>query len=92
VIVRILTEGQYNLPDDLYDELNSLDNRTVTAVEASDEELFYDTFRALLDLVRDKGTPLADDDLSESSVILPPPDLTLVEAEEEFTGEGLLPD
>ncbi|HEY8637791.1 MAG TPA: hypothetical protein VIL64_01025 [Solirubrobacteraceae bacterium] len=92
MIVRILTEGQYNLPDDLYDELNSLDNRTVTAVEASDEELFYDTFRALLDLVRDKGTPLADDDLSESSVILPPPDLTLVEAEEEFTGEGLLPD
>jgi hypothetical protein len=92
VIVRILTEGQYDLPDDLYDELNSLDNRTVTAVEASDEELFYDTFRALLDLVRDKGTPLADDDLSESSVILPPPDLTLVEAEEEFTGEGLLPD
>ncbi len=92
MIVRILTEGQYDLPDDLYDELNSLDNRTVTAVEASDEELFYDTFRALLDLVRDKGTPLADDDLSESSVILPPPDLTLVEAEEEFTGEGLLPD
>ena len=92
MIVRILTEGQYNLPDDLYDELNSLDNRTVTAVEASDAELFSDTFKAMLDLVRDKGTPLADDDLSESTVILPPPDLTLVEAEEEFTGEGLLPD
>jgi hypothetical protein len=31
-------------------------------------------------------------DLRESDLIVPPPDLTLAEAEEEFTGDGLLPD
>jgi hypothetical protein len=92
VIVRISTEGQYEVPDSLYEELNTLDNRAVEAVEASDEELFYSSFRELIELVRSRGTPLGDDDLHESALILPPADLTLPEAEEQFTGEGLLPD
>jgi hypothetical protein len=92
VIVRIVTEGQYDVPDNLYDELNKLDNRAVEAVEAGDEELFYDTWNAMLGLVRDRGSQLEPEDLRESSLILPPPDLTLAEAEHEFTGEGLLPD
>ena len=92
MIVRILTEGQYDVPDGIYDELNTLDNRIVETVEASDADLFQSTFDELLALVRDRGTPLADDDLQESSLILPPPDLTLVEAEREFSGDGLLPD
>jgi hypothetical protein len=92
VIVRISTEGQYEVPDDVYVELNRLDNEVVTAVEASDEELFYSSFRGMLELVRSRGTPLGGDDLHESALILPPPDLTLPEAEETFTGDGLLPD
>ena len=92
MIVRIATEGQYELADDAYDELNELDNRAVTAVEASDEELFYDTWNAMLKLVRERGTQLEADDLHESALILPPPDLTLAEAELEFTGDGILPD
>jgi hypothetical protein len=92
VIVRIATEGQYELPDAAYDELNKLDNQAVVAVEASDEELFYDTWNAMLKLVRDSGTQLEADDLHESALILPPPDLTLAEAEHEFTGDGILPD
>jgi hypothetical protein len=92
VIVRIATEGQYELPDDLSDELNRLDNATVAAVENADETAFAETFGALLELVRGRGRRLDGDDLSESAVILPPPDLTLAEAEADFTGEGLLPD
>ena len=92
MIVRISTEGQYEVPDDVYEELNRLDNETVTAVEASDEELFYSSFREMIELVRSRGTLLDDDALHESALILPPPDLTLREAEEQFTGEGLLPD
>jgi hypothetical protein len=41
--------------------------------------------------VRDKGQVVDGDDLRESEVILPPPDLTLEEAAEEFSGEGLIP-
>ena len=92
MIVRIATEGQYELPDDAYEELNTLDNQAVTAVEAGDEELFYDTWNAMLKLVRDRGSELEADALSESALILPPPDLTLEEAEREFTGDGILPD
>ena len=92
MIVRIATEGQYEVSDDVYDELNRLDNEIVTAVEASDEELFYSSYREMIELVRSRGTRLDDDALHESALILPPADLTLPEAEEQFTGEGLLPD
>lgn len=92
MIVRISGEGQYNVPDDLYDELNRLDNETVEAVESDDEDTFTLAFAKLIELVRTRGTRLGDDELHESQVILPPADLTLAEAEHEFTGEGLLPD
>ena len=46
----------------------------------------------MLDLVRSAGQPLDEDELAESEVILPPPDTSFVEAAEEFTGDGLIPD
>jgi hypothetical protein len=92
VIVRISTESQYRLPDDDADTLNELDNEVVAAVEAGDEDRFHEVFEQMLDLVRRAGTPLDDDELEESDVILPPPDISFVEAAEEFTGEGLIPD
>ena len=92
MIVRISTEGQYRLPDGDADRLNDLDNEVVTAVEAGDEERFQEVFAQLLELVRSDGTPLGDDELEESDVILPPPDLTFDEAGVQFTGEGLIPD
>jgi hypothetical protein len=92
VIVRISTEGQYELPDGMLDELNELDNRVVAAVEADDEASFKHSFSEMIELVRSRGTQLSDDDLQESTLIMPPPDLTLAEAERDFTGDGLLPD
>jgi hypothetical protein len=92
VIVRISTEGQYELPDEDTDRLNDLDNAVVAAVEAGDEEGFQEAFASLLELVRSDGKPVADDVLEESDVIIPPPDLTLAEAAAQFTGEGLIPD
>jgi RNAse (barnase) inhibitor barstar len=92
VIVRIATESQYRLPDEDAARLNDLDNEVVAAVEASDEDRFHEVFEQMLDLVRSEGTELDDDELIESDVILPPPDISFVEAAEEFTGEGLIPD
>jgi len=43
--------------------------------------------------VRGSGTLRLDgEELEGSDVILPPPDTSFVEASEEFTGEGLIPD
>ena len=92
MIVRISTEGQYRLPDEFADRLNDLDNDVVAAVEAGDEERFREVFAQLLELVRSDGSPLAEDELEESDVILPPPDLTFDEAGHQFTGDGLIPD
>ena len=92
MIVRISTEGQYRLPDGDADRLNELDNDAVAAVEADDEDRFHEVFEQMLDLVRSEGRPLPVEDLEESDVILPPPDLTFVEAGEHFTGDGLIPD
>jgi hypothetical protein len=92
VIVRIATESQYRLPDDEAAQLNELDNEIVAAVEAGDEDRYHELFEQMLDLVRRAGQPLDEDELSESEVILPPPDTSFVEAAEEFTGDGLIPD
>jgi hypothetical protein len=91
MIVRITTEGQYNLPGGFVDQLNDIDNRLVEAVEAGDHAGFEALLKEMLTLVRENGSPLPLDELVESDLILPEPDLTLEEAQGLFTGEGLLP-
>ena len=91
MIVRILTEGQYNLPGAHVDELNDIDNQIVEVVENEDEDQFERLLKKMLNLVREKGAPMLVDELVESDLVLPNPDITLEEAAETFTGEGLLP-
>jgi hypothetical protein len=91
VIIRIATEGQYELGEGDVAELNELDNAAVAACSAGNEAHFHSTYGRLLDLVRTKGRPVDDDVLSGSDLILPPPDISLAEASEEFTGDGLIP-
>jgi hypothetical protein len=92
VIVRISGEGQFRLPDQDAERLNELDNRAVSAVEQGDEVGFRELWSQMLELVASDGNALADDELVESDVILPPRDVTFEEAKGEFTGEGLIPD
>jgi hypothetical protein len=91
MIVRISGEDQYRL-DGVDGRVNELDNAVVAAVEAGDEQRFRSTYDELLAFVREHGTPLADDELEGSDLILPPPDFSLTEAQGEFTGAGLIPD
>ncbi len=92
MIVRISNEGQYRVDDGLQGRLNALDDAAVAAVEADDEDAFHAAFEELLQVVRTQGTELEDDDLDASDVILPPADISFVEAGEEFTGDGLIPE
>lgn len=91
MIVRISNEGQYELSDDDVAALNELDNEAVAACDSEDEAKFHNAFMQLLEFVRSKGQPVADDVLEGSDVILPPPDVSLEEAKSEFSGEGLIP-
>ena len=91
MIVRILGEGQFNLPGSAIDDLNDIDNRMVEAVAAEDGAQFQSLLDEMFQLVRDRGEPLPLDELVESDLILPDTDLTLDEAEHIFIGDGLLP-
>jgi PspA-Associated protein len=91
VIVRLATEGQYEVPDDATAELNELDNQAVSACETADDATFREVFGRLVAYVRSHGTKVGDDELVASDIILPPPDVSLEEARAEFQGEGLIP-
>jgi phage terminase Nu1 subunit (DNA packaging protein) len=91
VIVRISTEGQYELTDSDAETLNHLDNQAVVACEGGDEGQFHQAFNELIQFVRKNGQPVADDRLDSSDVIIPPPDVSFEEAQAEFSGEGLIP-
>jgi len=92
VIVRLSGEGQFELPDGDAERLNELDNRAVNAVEQGDETGFRELWSQMVELVTGDGTPLADDELVESEVIMPPRDISFEEAKGEFSGDGLIPD
>jgi hypothetical protein len=92
MIVRIATEGQYRLADEAVERVNALDNEAVAAVEAGDEPRFTELFAQIISLIRAEGSPLPEDELHGSDVIVPPPDTSFEEARHDFTGDGLIPD
>ena len=92
MIVRIIGEGQFQVPSALLDQLNELDNQIVRVVAHGDAKDYQETFTRLLGLVRRQGRAVALDDLRPSDVIMPAADTTFEEARQLFVGEGLIPD
>lgn len=92
MIVRLMGEGQFRIDDDLVERLNALDAEAAAAVEKGDEQALRGALARLAAFVREGGDPLSDSDLTPSDAIVPPDDLSLDEARELFTGEGLIPD
>ncbi|MFI5974670.1 hypothetical protein [Streptomyces sp. NPDC051452] len=91
MIVRVMGEGQVKLDDSHFTELNQLDDDLLSEVESGDEAGFRRTLTALLDAVRRLGTPLPDDALEPSELILPSPDATLDEVRQLLGDDGLIP-
>jgi hypothetical protein len=91
MIVRIATEGQYEVSEEDIAGLNELDNRAVDACETADDASFRRVYAELVDYIRSKGELVGDDELVASDIILPPPDVSLEEARNAFQGEGLIP-
>ncbi|MFG2528840.1 hypothetical protein [Streptomyces sp. NPDC048516] len=91
MIVRIMGEGQVKLDDAHFAELNKLDDELLAEMESNDEAGFQRTLGALLDAVRRLGTPLPDDALEPSELILPSADASLEEVREMLNDDGLIP-
>jgi hypothetical protein len=91
MIVRILGEGQLEVPESAVDELNQLDATLESAVERNDEASFRSALAALLARVREVGSPTEAGDLRPSGLIIPQPDATKDEVRKLLTDEGLIP-
>jgi hypothetical protein len=91
MIVRILSEGQFRISGAQLDHVNEIDNAIVEAVEKGDEANFRRLLAEMIDYVHKNGQELPVEELVESDVILPYPDISLQEAKEMFIGEGLIP-
>ncbi|MFE4209081.1 hypothetical protein ACFRSX_17825 [Streptomyces goshikiensis] len=91
MIVRIMGEGQLDVADGYFAELNALDDELLAELESGDEEGFRRTLGALLDAVRRLGAPLPDEVLEPSELILPGQDASLGEVKEMLSDDGLIP-
>jgi hypothetical protein len=93
MIVRILNEGQWRVDEGALPDLNRLDDAVEDAVSTEDETELSSALLALLQEVRAVGTPVPDDELADSDLILPGADSTLEEVRELLSSsdEGLIP-
>ncbi|MEU4658154.1 hypothetical protein AB0G32_30210 [Streptomyces sp. NPDC023723] len=91
MIVRIMGEGQVRLADSHLTELDKLDDELLAEMEGGDGPGFRRTLTALLAKVRELGTPLPDDSLEPSGLILPAEDATLEDVRELLGDDGLIP-
>jgi hypothetical protein len=93
MIVRILNEGQWRLTDEALRALNSFDDAVEQAVVAGDQNQLTQALHTLLDRIRTTGTPVPDEELEDSDLILPAADSTVEEVQQLLSEseEGLIP-
>jgi hypothetical protein len=91
MIVRIMGEGQLDVPESHLDHLNQLDDQLLEALESGDETAFRTTLGNLLGAVREAGSPRPADALEPSDLILPNEDATVDEVRRLLRDDGLIP-
>ncbi len=91
MIVRIMGEGQLQLPDGAVDELNHLDADLEAAVDKQDEAAFGTALHALLEKTRELGEALPEDAIEPSDLILPREGATIEEVRDLLSDGGLIP-
>ena len=79
MIVRILGDGQFEVPDDHRHALGELEGALNRAVDGEDEAAFTTALAAVIADVRATGTRLAADDFTASDLVLPFADADLAE-------------
>jgi hypothetical protein len=89
MIIRIMGQGQYEVKSILFDDLNAIDNKIVEYVHKGEETEYKKSLTELIGLIVRQGKKVPDSEIVESSIIVPPADMTLEEARQVFTGEGI---
>jgi hypothetical protein len=79
MIVRILGEGRYDVPEGKMPAVEQLDARLTDAMDGGDEEAFAAALADLVSQIRQVGGKLAADDLQTSGLVVPHEGSTLSE-------------
>lgn len=91
MIIRILGDQQYDVPDAALGRLNALDAELNVAVRAGDRRGCAVSLRRLLNTVRALGTPVPMEALLTSDMILPDQGTGLEEVAGLLGDHGLIP-
>ncbi|WCC80533.1 hypothetical protein O6R08_03220 [Cutibacterium equinum] len=95
MIIRIVGEGQWQVPDTEMDHLNIIDARVERAIEKTSQSELTEALSELVTTVRTVGTPIADDNIVDSDLIVPDVSATIEEVSvwlsENPAGDGLIP-
>jgi hypothetical protein len=71
MIVRILEEGQYEVPDSEIGQLEDLDAKLAGAIERNDTEGFSEVLDQLAERVRTTGTAVEPNTIVSSELTIP---------------------
>jgi hypothetical protein len=88
VIVRILSEGQYEVDEQYRAHLEELDSNLEAAFAADDGEEFDNALKTLHDEVRRVGTPVDVATITTSELALPAPGSHIDEVRELLNSEN----
>lgn len=89
MIVRILTEDQYQLDDAHLPAIAKLDNALEEAASKGDEAQFNTLLHQLVTLIREQGKVVPYDELVTSQMLIPPADMHMEEARKYFEENAL---
>ena len=96
MIIRIMGLGQWSMEPDQLVALGEVDEAVEESVASGDQDALRGALEKLVAGVKDVGTPVPDDVIAESDLVLPDVDATveevraLLDATQEFY--GLIPD
>lgn len=88
MIVRILGEARYDVPDADLPAIEQLDDVLVDALDRGDDPAFDGALADLIGEVRHSGTRLPDDDTGTSGLIVPHEGSTLTEVRDLLAEEA----
>ena len=71
MIVRILDDGQYEVPDADTAVIDQLDTELIDAVEAGDDSRYHQLVADIVETVHHRGRQLPADHLGPSHLIIP---------------------
>lgn len=97
VIARIAGRGQFKINKETLNKINKIDDLIVGVVKndsdkKKQERELGEKLNEIIGLISAEGKRLEDNEIIQSTVVIPSPDISLEEAKKIFVGEGILPE